>query len=463
MPEWRGVSLGWERRAARYKCQPMQPVLMPPKRPFGFNVIGHFSAKGGLGIIARNVTKLVIAKGYPVAVYDIDQAARRADRDAEFQQYSVAEHKQLPYAINLNVLSITVLPKFMLDNPELLTDETLNVGFFWWEMSVLPAIWIEALQVYDVLVAGSDFIRATFDLNLPATLSVSASPVLSLPAEIPSSSAHSKRETGSIAFICIVEPTSDPERKNPFAAIDAFHRAFGDDPRPRLIVKFNSARLAEVPDHVYQKIRACCASDSRIQLIEGNLTYPEVLSLYASCDVFVALHRSEGLGLGLMEAMALGKPVIATAWSGNMTFMNHTNACLVRYRLVPVSGTLPVYRKEFLGRDAMWAEPDLVEAANWMRTLAEDPNLRSAIGAKAANDMQKLEQRGQEAAYLDELRALWQYRESAIGSPSVRRPNLNRLQQMLREQHASPPHLIFHSIQRFLERHLLWRFRPLRR
>jgi hypothetical protein len=92
------------------------------------------------------------------------------------------------------------------------------------------------------------------------------------------------------------------------------------------------------------------------------------------------MHRPEGLGLGLMEAMALGKPVIATAWSGNMSFMSHTNSCLVGYELIPARSDLQVYSKRYLGKDAYWADPSIEQAAAWMQELTRNASHREAIG-----------------------------------------------------------------------------------
>src|SRR5438874_1058652 len=122
----------------------------------------------------------------------------------------------------------------------------------------------------------------------------------------------------------------------------------------------------------------------------GSLHIQEVLSLSlslslcAASDVFVSLHRSEGLGLGLIEAIALGKPVIATAWSGNMIFMNSLNSCLVSYRLVAVKATHPVYSQRLLGSRAVSANPSLVDASAWMVRLVDEPILRSTLGSRAA-------------------------------------------------------------------------------
>ena len=90
----------------------------------------------------------------------------------------------------------------------------------------------------------------------------------------------------------------------------------------------------------------------------------------------LSLHRAEGFGLVLAEAMLLGKPVIATGWSGNMGFMDAASAATVGYRLVPVEDARQVYR------DSYWAEPDVADAAAHLRRLADDAETRAAMGAR---------------------------------------------------------------------------------
>src|SRR6202011_739764 len=114
----------------------------------------------------------------------------------------------------------------------------------------------------------------------------------------------------------------------------AFQSAFSSDDSAHLVIKVNNAQAAGARSSLLAQLRDQVANlGNRVTLVENVLAYDEVLQLYASCDVFVGLHRAEGLGLGLMEAMALGKPVIATGWSGNMTFMNQVNSCLVGFLL----------------------------------------------------------------------------------------------------------------------------------
>jgi glycosyltransferase involved in cell wall biosynthesis len=123
--------------------------------------------------------------------------------------------------------------------------------------------------------------------------------------------------------------------------------------------------------------------DDRITIMDGYLNRDQVSGLESVVDAFVSLHRAEGLGLGLAESMYLGKPVIGTAYSGNLEFMNHENSCLVDYQLVPV------LKGEYLYDDSRfhWAEPDLDQAAHYMRRLADDADFRNRIAHQGQRDV----------------------------------------------------------------------------
>jgi glycosyltransferase involved in cell wall biosynthesis len=141
-------------------------------------------------------------------------------------------------------------------------------------------------------------------------------------------------------------------------------------------------------------------------VIDAPMDYRQVLTLYASCDVLVSLHRAEGLGLALLEGMTLGLPVIATGWSGNMDFMTSENSCPVGFSMVPVhSSTQPAYGRANSG-EQIWAEPDLGEAAEWMRRLAADPGLRASIGAKGRADAERIRAEHDRGAVFDELASM---------------------------------------------------------
>ena len=161
-------------------------------------------------------------------------------------------------------------------------------------------------------------------------------------------------------------------RKNPFGAVAAFRGAFGDRPDRILVLKVGH------PEHAPADFArlAQMARAPNIRLDTRTLAPADRHALTACADIVLSLHRGEGFGLVLAEAMALGKPVIATGWSGNTDFMDNSNAALIGYRLAPARDDRAVYR-------GLWAEPDIAEAAMLLRSFADNPALRRDIGARA--------------------------------------------------------------------------------
>jgi len=162
-------------------------------------------------------------------------------------------------------------------------------------------------------------------------------------------------------------------RKNPLAAIAAFRQAFGDRADRLLMVKIGNP--AHAPGD-FGAIEAAVAGARNIRVETRTLPAAEAHALTLAADIVLSLHRSEGFGLVPAEAMLLGRPVIATGWSGNMTFMDDECAALIRYRLVPARDPRGVYAVA----GASWAEPDIAHAAEWLRRLADDPGLRARLG-----------------------------------------------------------------------------------
>ncbi len=196
-----------------------------------------------------------------------------------------------------------------------------------------------------------------------------------------------------ILFITSFELLSDMNRKNTGAVIESFRQAFPGKEGVGLVVNVNNPHPHPAASEQLRELHSRASNDPRIVLIEKNLTYREVLSLYAACDAIVSLHRGEGLGLSPMEGMTLGKPVIATAWSGVMDFMSDRNSCLVPCTLVPLpAASASGYNASYVGGATVWAEPDVGCAAVWMRRLAEDASLRKKIGDAAAGDLRQRHQ-----------------------------------------------------------------------
>jgi hypothetical protein len=379
------------------------------RRGFGMNVVGHVSSNLGLGVLARNVVSVILSRGCPIRVLDVDPGMGRRGHDQKFHAYTVGSLDELGYPVTLLVLPPDSIVQFFRDpkNQGVLSKrDGLNAAVMNWEQMVVPHEWSRVLEGLDVIVAPSAFTRNTFEGALPSVPAISTKVPLFLPADVRESRLRFGLSRDMVWFGSSFEPQSDPARKNPFGVLSAFGRAFSGRRDAGLVIRVNNATVDGRTHPGVEELRSRSRRDDRVRLIEDPLDYQSVLSLYASLDVFVSLHRSEGIGLGLMEAMSLGKPVIATAWSGNMSFMNHSNACLAAYNLIPVRASTWVYSARVLGKGAVWAEPDGDDAADWMRLLVERPDLRAAIGRKAAEDMRRYQEEAQCGMFIDELRAI---------------------------------------------------------
>ncbi|MBN1130217.1 MAG: glycosyltransferase family 4 protein [Chitinispirillaceae bacterium] len=354
----------------------------------GINVIGYVSAHCGLGAAARNTIGILTEKGHPVAVADIVLSENRSGKDHTFDHLKAPEVSPLPHKVHLFHCNPPVVGQIGKKIPAwagLVSDLRAVVPF--WELPCLPDFWATDLQSMDTILCPSRFIEQTVASavldpvprirHFPQTAFL---PALHRPDRL----RFGLPENG-VCYAVSFDLSSDMERKNPWAAIDAFNRAFTDHHDAWLVIKINAEYFPHDLRMMLGRLRDYASANRRIIIIDRSMDYGEVVSLYESCDVLVSLHRSEGLGLALMEAMLLEKTVIATGWSGNMDFMSDSNSCLIGYRLVPVRS--PTYRGMVGERTVSWAEPDIAEAAWWMRRLYDHPELRREKGRLARQDM----------------------------------------------------------------------------
>jgi glycosyltransferase involved in cell wall biosynthesis len=292
--------------------------------------------------------------------------------------------------------------------PELMRERRFHAAVVWWETTKLNASWAQALIQLDALTAYSEFIAGVLANSLPLTPVVTGRQPLFLPDGIRSDRAAFRLPADATVFVSSFDPSSDPTRKNPVAVINSFRHAFqNNETDVRLIFRLNNAQSTDMARQTTRLLLEAAGGDQRIGFALEPMSYKQVLALYASADVYVSLHRAEGLGLGMLEAMRLGVPVIATGWSGNMTFMSHRCACLVRYRLVQVSGNHPFLRPEVLGPEAVWAEPVIEDAIAWMRHLYEHPHERRRMGELARLRTERYQEEALALDWLHELAEIW--------------------------------------------------------
>ncbi|MBW2313481.1 MAG: glycosyltransferase [Deltaproteobacteria bacterium] len=374
-------------------------------QPSAINFFGPISGNMGLGVAARNWLRFLLDAGLEVFAADTPDRRGRSGHSREFLPLTHGLDEPSPHGINLfsmNPWSVQELVGASHRAVEL--DGRVNVIVPFWELMTVPEDWRAGLEMMDLVVAPTRFIaEAIRSVKLDAEVVYVPQPFETGEVGAPD---RAHWDTPEDAFLVVAgfELSSDIERKNPWALLEAFAQAFPSEPRARLILKLNNARRWSQSDRSLSLLIEACARDPRIRLLVDVLPYREVLSLYATADVYVSLHRAEGLGLGMLEAMSVGTPVVSTGWSGNLDYMTPANSFLVDYRMVPVRApTLKVYSPEVLGPKARWAEPDPAHAADWLRRLAADPALGRHRSERALADLARRREASEPSALLAAL------------------------------------------------------------
>ncbi|KAB8317095.1 glycosyltransferase family 4 protein [Tolypothrix campylonemoides VB511288] len=345
----------------------------------GVEVVGFFRGQFGLGQAARSYAAALLETGRHVVMREAQVAIPHETlRSAPFESL----HGTVPCPIVLIFVNPDHFDQAIaaVASTEEATGKYL-IGCWFWELDRIPDAWRPAVERVDEMLVASPFVAQAFARLTDKPITCLPVPV-SIGDVIPVSRSDFGLQDDTFIVLTAFDFHSEFERKNPLAAIAAFQRAFPEpDLRVQLIVKTSHAE-ARVAD--WQRLVEAAAGDPRILLRDHVIHQSQMRALQQCCDVFVSLHRAEGFGLLLAECMAMGKPVVATGWSGNLAFMTETNSCLVGAKLVPVpQGMYPH------GSGCMWADPDIPEAGRALRMLFDDERRRAEIGraARAVADL----------------------------------------------------------------------------
>jgi len=250
------------------------------------------------------------------------------------------------------------------------------VGYWWWELDRVPRAWLAWAALMDEIWVSSRFIHDTFARALPGK------PIRYVPLPVPEPipSALTRVDFGLAADIFTVlapfDLSSHWARKNPMGAIAAFRRAFPGATEAQLVLKVSGAD--QNPGQLEQ-LRGLTADMPDVRIVDRTLSAADLAALIRCADVLLSLHRSEGFGLFIAEAMWLGTAVVATGWSGVMDMLDADNALLVKFTKVPVKAA----DYPSVPPGAQWADPDIGHAADCLRRLASYPGLGTQLRAKA--------------------------------------------------------------------------------
>jgi len=346
----------------------------------GINVASRFSERCGTTIAAKAVVRVLQKAGIPLAFYDIQTGELGRTIEKFNQPNTFQDWKQLPYEMLL-VLDTGDLSLSALDNVEEFATEHRVAGLLYWELEHIPQKWQHGLSKLQPIFAGSSFVQQAL-----FAAGIADAPIIPV---VPFDRPNKRTPRSSdqpFTFFANFDLLSSVVRKNPFAVVQAFMNAFGKRSDVRLIVKSWESQRAQLERTPLLQITKDFPS---IQFVHDDLDDEGMRTLIDSCDAYVSLHRSEGLGLGMLEAMCSGLPVIATAYSGNTDFLDATCGIPIPYSLIDVAAPDQPYQVEFLGATARWADPDLAAASGAMRDLVANPELYQYLSTNARRQYEK--------------------------------------------------------------------------
>ena len=371
-------------------------VYQPEVYPVGVNLIGSIRAEMGLGQSCRLVARQLEQSHYDFSIYNINFNGELREKDHTYDSY-ISE--TLPYGVNLFHVNPCELGKVFMMMPEAWSGR-YNIAFWLWELEEFPDEWVKYCQLFDEIWTPSEF--AGRGVKKKTNI-----PVKTVPYSViaPFNECYTRAEFGlpedKFLYLIMYDSNSTSGRKNPQGALSAYKKAFPKECEDvGLVIKVNNAKPLDI-----EQLEKELEGYKNVYFITDVLEKDKVNSLIRCVDVFVSLHRAEGFGLVMAEAMLLGTPPVATNWSSNVEFMSEEACCMVGYKLIANGKAEGLYPK-----GCIWAEPDVDEAAGYLRKLKEDTLFYQS---KVETGRQCVLERLNE----DALRRLWNHHfETVFGS-----------------------------------------------
>jgi glycosyltransferase involved in cell wall biosynthesis len=342
------------------------------ERPLGVNLAGYLSTESGMGEAARASIRSLEAAGVPMALTNV--GSRLRTQDLSYTTFTGDN----PHPFNLVHLNGDNMAGFAAARGRVYFRDRYTIGYWFWELSKWRDDWLEGFNHVDEVWVASEFTRACLAEVSPVPVITMPLPFV-LPEPPPLGRAHFGLPQGPTVFLLTFDVSSQTERKNPLGAIRAFRRAALPRGTATLVLKYTNAEYD--PDAVRRFHEEAEGLD--VTMLDGYLSRPELTALMSASDCYLSLHRGEGFGMTMGESMLLGKPVIATNYSGNVDFMTPENSYLVDYRIVPLTRDYGPYM-----RGAVWADPDVAQAAQFIRQVALDRAAAADKGRLAQRDIE---------------------------------------------------------------------------
>ncbi|MDX8527731.1 glycosyltransferase [Mesorhizobium sp. MSK_1335] len=341
----------------------------------GVSLIGYPFAEIGVGEAMRSLARSIESADVSYEVVNFDEQVRSSQKDRALEDRLTDTPSKTVniFCVNADMLRSTVrgVGSAVLQN-------RYNILRPFWELPRIHPQWIDGLRQVDEIWAPTSFVRDAFASEIDRPV-IHVPVSVSVPSDVRSNRDRFGISSDATAFLFAFDFSSYPTRKNPQAVLEAYLRAFGQDRKRNVSLVIKTMGQSAQRVEILNSVRRLAQDDCRIVLIDDVLSRADMYSLTASCDVFVSLHRSEGFGLGIAEAMALGKAVIATDFSGSRDFVSGETGFPVPCRLIDVEPDQYPYFVE----GQKWAEPDIDEAARIMASLADNRDMAIVVGGAA--------------------------------------------------------------------------------
>lgn len=346
---------------------------------FGVNISGFINKQFGLGEGVRSNIRAIKSVQIPYVINDFNITLSKYVKDDEVDKLSIETEN--PYNINLVQINIDRLHSVMREVDKSYFQNKYNIAFWAWELENFPEESKVFFSLFDEIWTPSNFCTE-------AISKISPVPVIKVMHSIEIEKTSFSREDFNLPrdkfiFLTLFDYYSSLARKNPIATIDAYEKAFGKNNEDVILV-IKTLISKEFPQE--KKILQQRATDNKsIIIIEEVLDRDHLYSLINCSDCLISLHRSEGFGLTIAEAMYLGKPVIATAYSANTEFMNINNSFPVKYKIVKTGN-----QYYFSTDKDFWAEPDIEHAAIQMKEVYVNKLHVKKIADRGMEDVKKM-------------------------------------------------------------------------
>lgn len=365
------------RQQARERIEAAITAALATRPCLGVNVAGYIASEKGVGEGVRSDIRCLEAVGMPYVLNKITDTGS-VNADATFKNFSIDN----PYRVNLIHINADQMPGFVRAKGERYFRGRYNIAYWAWELSRFPSQWSSSFRHLQEIWVPSAF-------TLDAVSRLSPVPVLRMPHAIESKPGGTRsrlrglrNSDGKFVFLFVFDFHSDLERKNPIGLVRAFKKAFRSDNEALLVLKSAHSKSCRADKAA---LRRAIGKTKNIRLLDRVMSRRELFALMSRANCYISLHRSEGFGLTLAESMNLGKPVIATGYSGNLDFMTAANSFLVNYHLVEIARDRPPYQKGYV-----WAEPDLNHAAELMRLVREDSDVATRVARRGQSDVRQV-------------------------------------------------------------------------